>query len=380
MKMGSIQYDKKVLAFLDILGFERIVNESRNNPELIGRIARILTRSRDVALSSSKISPKVLRVDPSQYMHRAFSDTSVISGPYTSHDDMNFLSWWVMSYQYLMWKEERTFLRGAIVYGGIYEDADIIFGPALIDAYNLERDKKKADWPRVLIDKSLLDKASETERTSDFLEFLRQDEDNLAYLDYLRELFHLFVLAENKRIIGERGKDFGLPVSLFKDHREAILVQRKNVLKEKHRDEGKEILRKYVELSKYHNSTINRFRQITRDLANNNGLVCEFFEDQIKSDKAKKIGAVYKPKYSAEEHPEQSDMLNILVAVLNRVIENPPPDILKASDIVIIGQTANLELNRAISTLSREAPRELSSFDKALEESMIDIDKLSTSV
>lgn len=380
MKMTAIQYNKKVLAFLDILGFERLVNESRNNPELIEKIARILTRSRDAALSHSKSSLKVLQVDPSQYMYRAFSDTSVISGPYTSHDDMNFLSWWVMSYQYLMWKEERFFIRGAIVYGDIYEDADVIFGPALLDAYSLEKSKEKAYWPRVLIDKSLLDKASEIERRRDFLEFLRQDENGLAYLDYLRELFHLFVLAENKRVIGDREKDFGLPVSLFKDHKEAILAQWGNVLKEDHRGESKEIFRKYVELSNYHNSTIDRLRRVTKDIANNNDLVCGFLEDQMKYDKAKKTGAVYRPKYSAEEYPEQSDMLDILTAAINRIIENPPPDILRTRGIVIIEQTNDVELSRIIRTFSREAPRELSSFGKALEESKIDINSLSLNI
>jgi len=363
-------YDKRVLTFLDILGFERLVDESRSNPELIGKIARILGRSKDVALSSSNMSPKVLQVEPDKYTYHVFSDTSVISGPYTSHDDVNFLSWWVMSYQYLMWKEELTFIRGAIVYGDIYENEGVVFGPAMIDAYHLERDKEKAHWPRVLVDESLLDKVTQAERERDLLEFLRQDNDNMTYLDYLRELFHLRVLAENKRVIGEREKDFGMPVALFQDHKKAIMAQCENVLHEK--DKQKEILRKYVELSKYHNSTIDRLLQITNDLISNNGIVCEFFDDQ---DKAKKM-ATYKPKYSAEEHPEQSDMLNILTAAINRLIENPPKDVLDTLGIEVIGETADVEFGRAIRTLSRETPQALSKLEKELQESMIDIDGL----
>ncbi len=365
-------YDNRVLAFLDILGFERLVDESRSNPELISKIARILGRSKAVALSSSNMSPKVLQVEPDKYTYHVFSDTSVISGPYTSHDDVNFLSWWVMSYQYLMWKEEQIFIRGAIVYGDIYENEGVVFGPAMIDAYHLERDKGKAYWPRVLVDESLLDKATQAERERDLLEFLRQDSDNMTYLDYLRELFHLFVLAENKRVIGQRKKDFGMPVGLFQDHKQAILAQCANVLKEE-QDKKKEILMKYVELSKYHNSTIDRLRQIIKDLMRNDGIVCEFFDDQ---DKAKKIGATYKPKYSAEEHPEQSDMLNILTAAINRLIENPPPDILENLGIKVFGQTTDVEFGRAVRTLSRETPQALSTLDKALQGSMIDIDSL----
>lgn len=92
------------------------------------------------------------------------------------------------------------------------------------------------------------------------------------------------------------------------------------------------------------------------------------------------MGLQYQPKYSAEEHPEQSDMSNILGTVVNRLVENHPPDILETRGIVIIGQTYNVELRRVIRTLSREAPRELSILDKALQKSMIDIDGLGLDV
>ncbi len=373
MKMNEIKYSKKIFAFLDILGFESIVNESRSNPKLISRITNMLMRSKKIALSSLNAKLKVLRVNPNQYSYRSFSDMSVISGPYVSHDDLSFISTWIMFYQYFMWKEERTFIRGAIVHGDIYEDKDIVFGPALIDAYHLERCKTKTRWPRVLIDESLLDKTTETERRRDFFEFMRQDDDNLVYLDYLRELFHLLILRENKRITEEKENDYGPATKLFEDHREAILTQVDNALQGKKQDEGKKILGKYEELSKYHNSTIDRLRQVTKDSMNNNGLIREFFDDQINSSHAKKLGLNYEPKYSAEEHPEQADMLNILGAVINRIIENPPPDILETRGIVIIGQTDDIELWRAIRTLSSEVPQELLKLDKALQKSMIDI-------
>jgi len=371
--MNETKYSKKIFAFLDILGFESIVNESKSNPKLISRIVNMLMRSKKIALSSLNAKLKVLQVNPNQYSYRSFSDMSVISGPYVSHDDMSFLSTWIMFYQYFMWKEERTFIRGAIVYGDIYEDKDVVFGPALIDAYHLESGKTKAVWPRVLIDKSLLDKTTETERRRDFYEFIRQDDDKLVYLDYLRELFHLLILGENKRITGERERDFGASIKLFEEHKEAILTQVDNTLKEENQDEGKKILKKYVELSRYHNSTIDRLRQVIKDLMNNNGLIHELFDDQIQSARAKQSGLEYKPKYSAEEQPEQADMLNILGAVINRIIENPPPDILENRGIVIIGQTDDVELWRAVRTLSSTVPQELLKLDRALQELTIDI-------
>ena len=173
MTTNQKKYIQKIFAFLDILGFEELVNESRKNPELINKIANTLRRSKKVAVSTINAKLTVLKVDPTQYRHLTFSDTSVISGPYISHDDIDFLSTWIIIYQYLMWKEERTFIRGAIVYGDIYEDEDVLFGPALIDAYHLEKDKHKAAWPRVLIDESLLAKITEAECRRDFFEFMR---------------------------------------------------------------------------------------------------------------------------------------------------------------------------------------------------------------
>ena len=383
MKMNDIKYSEKIFAFLDILGFERIVNESKSNPKLISTIRSMLARSKQIAESNLNAKLTVLQVNSSEYTYRTFSDTSTISGPYISHDDMSFLSMWIMFYQYLMWKEERTFVRGTIVYGDIYEDKDVIFGPALIDAYHLET--SKASWPRVLVGKSLLNKITDTERARDFYEFLRQDDDSLVYLDYLREIFHLRILAENKKIIGERTQDFGAPIELFKDHKEAILTQVDITSKEENKDEGKNILRKYMKLSKYHNSTIDRLRQVIKELTTNDNLIHEVYNDQLKFDKAKNLGMPYEPKYSAEEHPEQSDMLDILVLVTNRLIENPPPDNLEIHGIVIARRVINpgpddFAVERAINAICQAAPRELLILDKSLQELMVDINKLGLNV
>lgn len=362
MGMNEIKYSKKIFAFLDILGFERLVNESRNNPELIGKIANILKRSKQIAVGSLNAKLTVLQVNPNQYIYRAFSDTSIISGPYESHDDMSFLSAWVMYYQYFMWKEQRSFVRGAIVYGDIYHDEEVVFGPALIDAYHLERCETKAMWPRVLIDGSLLNKATQTELRRDFFEILRRDDNNLVYLDYLRELFHLIVLGENKRITGERERDFGAPIKFFEDHREAILAQVKDVCKKEKRTSVQKILSKYLELSKYHNSTIDGLRQAINDVMKNTNLIKDFCEDIMKSVSSGELGVKYTPKYSAEEHPEQSDMLNILGTAISRIIENHQKD--------------GVSMEEVISTICIEAPKELLKLGQSLNESKIDLDSL----
>jgi hypothetical protein len=131
-----------------------------------------------------------------------------------------------------------------------------------------------------------------------------------------------------------------------------------------------------VELSKYHNSTVSGLRKITQGLISNNDLLRDIFEDQIAVDKAERIGTAYTPKYKAEEHPEQSDMLGIFGAVTNRLLEKRPQDILQRHRINVVGQTTHDKLARVLRTLYHEAPSELSALDKALEDSMIDIRSL----
>ena len=68
------------------------------------------------------------------------------------------------------------------------------------------------------------------------------------------------------------------------------------------------ILTKYVKLSQYHNSTIDRLRLVINSLVADNRVVLDFLNDLLESDKAKMLRIEYKPKYSAEEHPEQADV------------------------------------------------------------------------
>jgi len=353
------RYEEKIFAFLDILGFESLVNRSRHSPDFIKKIANMLRHSKQLALGVQNAKLTVLQVNPALYRFHVFSDTSTISGPYVSHDDMSFISAWVMQYQYLMWKEEQTFIRGAIVYGDIYDFEEVVFGPALLNAYYLER--YQTVWPRVLVDRSLLDRFSETERERDFYEILRQDDNKIAYLDYLRELFHIITLAANKRIVEERKRDFGAPVGLFEDHKEAILAQLDNILKEENKDQAKKI-NKYAELSKYHNTIIDMLCKTIADLVKNQHIVSELFEDMLKSAVYKHLGQEYTAKFSAEDHPDQADMLNILGTISNTILEN------QVGDDVSFGE--------AFQTLKIEAPRELLKLQQSLNQSKIDLDSL----
>jgi hypothetical protein len=364
--MKGIQYSKRMVAFLDIVGFERIVDKSRNDAEIVQKLANILISSKQIALAVLRAKPTILQVDPTQYVYRAFSDTSVISGPYTSHDDLIFISTWVMYYQYLLWKEEQSFLRGAIVYGDIYHNEDVTFGPAIIDAYHLENDDGKAVWPRVLIDKSLLDKVTEVELTRDLFEIFRRDNNNLVYCDYLREFFHLMMLGELEKTTGKREEDFGDPMEFLGDHKAAILTQIHSALEEEQDDsKRKGIIAKYFELSRYHNATIDVLCQAIDALLTPPGAVGEIFDDISKSALDEHAVSEYiskYPKYKLEDHPEQADILSILGKVASGILKNHIKDA--------------LSLEAVFNALSIEAPRELAKLERSLSKSKIDLDSI----
>lgn len=123
-------------------------------------------------------------------------------------------------------------------------------------------------------------------------------------------------------------------------------------------------------------------------------IVRELFNDQLEYAKAKKSGLDYEPKYSAEEHPEQADMLDILCTVINRIItrqlENGSyaqfgSSIWKQYELingVCLVPIQSLEMlnnkfqEDAINIICQETPRELQIVDSALQNSSIDIDDL----
>lgn len=82
--------------------------------------------------------------------------------------------------------------RGAISYGKLIHDNRIIFGPALNDAY--ETETKAAMYPRVILDKSIIEISKGKSQPSLFedeidkedliLAYLSKDTDEKYYIDY----------------------------------------------------------------------------------------------------------------------------------------------------------------------------------------------------
>ena len=73
-------------------------------------------------------------------------------------------------------------LRGGVAIGQLYIDEVMVWGKALLTAYELE--DKVANYPRVIIDEDVVNEISSVQ---DLQEYLRLDFDGLYYLNYLAD-------------------------------------------------------------------------------------------------------------------------------------------------------------------------------------------------
>ncbi len=150
---------KKIIAYIDILGFKKYIEETTqcsNQNDLY----RILFKFKDLANTHPLARPD------RQSTH--FSDLLVISVKIDKRsiidliNDLNELVHTFIS--------SKLLLRGIILKGNILHDNGIIFGPGLINAYLLEKEKVK--FPRIIVEKSIVEEFNlETEAMSNLLSY-----------------------------------------------------------------------------------------------------------------------------------------------------------------------------------------------------------------
>ena len=173
------QYEDRLVLFLDILGFEKAVEESRCDKE--GKLLTSLVS----ALEKLNDGPQLKRnylfgstdpaVDYGAHIH-AFSDCIAISVQLKNTDAS---AWLELAASIAVSEVFRAgFLsRGGIAYGPLHHSDKQIVGPALVDAYRLEQDETRL--PRVLYSKSALEVVTLISGT------LRAvDDDGKTYLDF----------------------------------------------------------------------------------------------------------------------------------------------------------------------------------------------------
>jgi hypothetical protein len=138
------RYEQRVVAFIDILGWRSKVAAAAVDPQvmtLIHRIAKIF----------AEIGKGIRQVDEIGAKYSSFSDHMVLTAPV----DENLL---VLTLRIGMTQVAAArlgfFIRGAITIGDMMHDNDVVFGPGLVDAYDLERNVAK--FPRIIVHDNIL--------------------------------------------------------------------------------------------------------------------------------------------------------------------------------------------------------------------------------
>lgn len=175
---NDFKYSNRFVCFLDMLGCKSLVYESESSKKALEKVKLIVSTfeeiehlyeephwhnrftfpirkgeyTKDYCMSEENIETNM----------SLFSDSIIIS--YELVDSGLFLDWYRQFYQVFNdlcrlqfnFALKGIFLRGGLSYGKIYHKKNLCFGPALINAVNLEKDYAK--YPCIAIDNTIIEK------------------------------------------------------------------------------------------------------------------------------------------------------------------------------------------------------------------------------
>lgn len=239
----SLRYEPRIVAFLDVLGWAAAIAASARSIELtqkLGIAMQGLAAHVDmVSWQREHAGPGGWPGDP---MMTHFSDSLLISFSADRNAKMHMEMTLSAIIQSLML--HGFIARGAVSCGPLIHREALAYGPALIAAYELE--KEEAIVPRIILDRPLANAWGPGEpvqnRDGAFLgyrKFWRQDDDGWYFFDHFSNPFGLFRLDRKEPPSGFRAN-----MTRWRE----LIVQRL--------DENRErppVLRKYVWLARYFN-------------------------------------------------------------------------------------------------------------------------------
>jgi hypothetical protein len=233
---GEAELKASVVAFVDILGFKKLASSTSEGApahELLCRLRSALRESFEHIRYHEKSSNSR---DPDLYRVRIFTDNIVIAYPIAQDGEMELglLFNQLAIFQTLL-ATHGFFARGGVAIGEATIDEDIVFGPGLVKAYELE--STKARDPRIVLSpeaetavKTHLEYyADQTDapQTSEFL----VDADGQLFINYL----HAALLDDEPR------------VDIIQSHKQQVESQLSAMLNQP------QIWSKYAWVASYHN-------------------------------------------------------------------------------------------------------------------------------
>lgn len=181
----AFEYEERIVAFIDILGFRSLVNGTidRETSEVDNDKLKILGDSLMLIKRGFKDSLEDLQKS-SDFQITYFSDSIVVSFP-SSVENLSIVFKTLKGIQIEL-IEKGILLRGGIVQGKVIHTPEMILGPAMINAYDLE--SKSALYPRITIDPEIIHQhfSEDSLNVNDLKTAIKIDFDNTFYIDYFK--------------------------------------------------------------------------------------------------------------------------------------------------------------------------------------------------
>ncbi|WP_397453723.1 hypothetical protein [Pseudomonas sp. NA-150] len=141
---SPITYSKKLVIFFDVMGWKSHVWAAGSDPAKEGHLALLprLLKSSNILQAAASGEARIT----------SFSDCCVISVPFDQATLANVI--YGLSSVFLGAALSGFLLRAGVTVGEIHHEQDIVFGPALNAAHDLE---SKGRYPRIILDKGVPD-------------------------------------------------------------------------------------------------------------------------------------------------------------------------------------------------------------------------------
>jgi hypothetical protein len=238
-------YRESLVVYIDILGFREMIEESRKAVSKVQEILELLKAIKSEFAAHGRVhrtdAGKIIKI----FSSHDFSDlvvrcTEIPSGaPVGDYIDSEIFH---LGYKQVFLVIEGVLIRGGMCIGEmLVANEGIVFGPALVKAYDLE--SKYAVYPRIVIDRDLVHKAEREGYISSWRDWVQRGEDGAYYLDYL------FGSSLTGFVIPDSPKTYDLLLR----HQRMIEDSIKGMNR---RDER--VKQKLIWLALYHNSVIAR--------------------------------------------------------------------------------------------------------------------------
>lgn len=237
-----MKYNTSLITFVDVLGFSELVRKL--DAQAISKILAAFESANTPPLKS-KYNPKLIQFSDSLVRVRRIDSKSNIKRP----SSILFSELIALVFAQIELISQKILIRGGMTLGNIAIEHGNVFGPAMIDAHEIE--SKFAIYPRIALSPFLIGEAKANhllwkmhhtaeDELASYKELISCDSDGIWFVDYLRASSNNLLDSQEHVIL------------FFESHKSLILDGFKQL-------QGlTSASSKYLWLAAYHNRTVRR--------------------------------------------------------------------------------------------------------------------------